>query len=216
MSINWGDGPAWISSVSGLGALASAIVATTISWRTWCAEQERDREREEEARRSQANLVAAVPTSREITVPVALPPDDLIGEHRRLLPAVAVINRSNLPIYDAEVCEPDGSDIGHVAPGTTSEPVTIPYTALKEPESGIGRGSHAHAILHEGYSFTFDRTLDPDDLSILGGPDPEDTRLVLDEWARHGRPAIAFTDAAGRRWRRDSHGLLTQLTPHPE
>lgn len=192
-----GDLPTWIGSLTSLGALGAAICAARAASASLRSandgleiERTRDQRREAALQRAQAELIAAVPA--RTMVPAS--GDPLGIEPAVPAPAVAVINRSNLPVYGVEVTIPEASGVGTVRPGSTVE----------DPLSW--------SRLREGAHFS-----DPDIAKQLwsDNPDPLDDAdaalRLLDAWERYGWCAIEFTDAAQQRWARSIDGTLTRV-----
>lgn len=192
MVVDWGDVPTWVSSAAAIGALVFAVKAYRTSAGSLQAaleglqvERERDRQREEQEVRAQAALVAAV-TARE-QVYFEVEPGDRRWDW---FPAVEVINRSDLPVFGVEVLWPERSGVGTVRPGD-SRTDRLPWQAVADVAEEI-----------EGMAHLFE--------DWPGGEPPtvELQDAALSAWERYGSCEIAFSDAAGRRWRRDAAGKL--------
>lgn len=190
--IDWGDVPTWVSAVAAIGALIFARKAYQTSADGLGAameglqvERERDRQREEQEVRAQAALVAAV-TAREHAWFEVEP-----GEWRwDWFPAVEVINRSDLPVFGVEVLWPERSGMGTVRPGDSLRD-RLPWQAVADVAEEI-----------EGMAHLFEDSSDGEP------PTMELQDAALSAWERYGVCEIAFSDAAGRRWRRDAAGKL--------
>ncbi|MEU6563909.1 hypothetical protein [Nocardia nova] len=165
-NLDWGAVPAWISAVSAVSALITALGALVYARRTW-------NKAAEEARRKQAELVAAWV-------------QDGSGADFRC----CVRNASDLPIYDVDVVINGYGEIVVKCLAEWSASVVAPkadgprWTILRDEA---------------------ERTRGP---NVVEGE--IDTRGVL---AHDLLAEIRFTDAAGRRWRRDDSGLLGEFGP---
>lgn len=198
--MNWpdvGDWPTWIGSLTSLAALGAAICAAraaSASLRSANAglevERARDQRREADSRRAQAELVAAVPARTMVPAPS----DPLGIEPAVPAPAVAVINRSNLPIYGVEVTIPEASGVGTIRPGSTVED-PLSWTRLQE---------EAHFPDPDIIERLWSDNLNPH-------KDADAAARLLDAWERYGWCAIEFTDAAQQRWARNTDGTLTRV-----
>lgn len=183
VSIDWGDFPTWLSAITTLGALIYARRVVRIEMQREDRTEALERaQRRDEARRHQADLVAAwhgtitrtmQVLSRTFTGPVA---SEQVVEERALI----VQNASNLPVTNVEVTlfRADGQPVDAVrrrtiAPGRT----TIDYTDLGLAPEDLGD------VDEYGY------TLDVDTFDVT----------------------IEFDDTKGERWKRDVNGVLHHL-----
>lgn len=196
-AVSLADAAALAQAVVAFCALLAAIWAGVTAKRSLDAtnkaldvERCRDRDRAEQAERDQASKIVALPTRASSTASAGGPHDecDLEGPS----PAVEVLNRSDLPVYDVTVLAPARADVGLVRPECrVIEP--IGYEDLAKGGSGITDPALLDAA----------QSTNPFDVY----PGSEHT-AILEAWNRYGRCAIAFTDAAQRRWNRNSDGTL--------
>lgn len=183
--------PEWISALSSTGALLAAITATIVASCTWKNERRRDRRREDEARAAQAAMITALPgrTTKRVVI-----------EYEwwdTLFPCVTIRNASELPVYDLVVICPRAAE----------------QRAIQPNELGRGVLPPGDTVIVLWSQSIADHLTDPANRKAAAGgfsvnDYDEDEEAVLTEWERAGRPAITFTDTAGRRWRRDQRGSL--------
>lgn len=189
----------WLSAISTFGALMAAIVAAVYAKRSWETERRRDAEKELAQLRAQAELVAPIPTSvRE---------KESIGSgvsYDFLVPAVTVINRSNLPIFDIVIESPlpnhEHADCGNEGPYWWG------IVAPGEQQISLGLRDVAEYLISDELK---------EQALTVAGDDEEKVNRICEEWSAAGRPTISFTDSAGRRWRRESDGTLSQDKESP-
>lgn len=188
-----GDWATWASAIVSLCALVAAVWAARSAKGSLRAaheglavERARDAARVEESHRAQAQLVAAVPARMQVQVGG----EGGLSSRSAMRPAVAVLNRSDLPVYDVEVLTPDKSGVGTVRPGA-EVPDPLSWSALSDSERDRSGTRH---LWNE----------------VPAGHEPEEhlQGRLLDSWERYGRCAIAFTDTAGARWVREADGEL--------
>lgn len=188
-----------ISAVSGMFALGAAGFAALYAKKAWETEHARDLATEKSSLASQAARVVALPAVGKAWQEIS----DRDG-FRFSTPTVRILNNSELPVYDVEIDHPvPKSRAGH------------------NPAEINERGRYWRGIAAPG---EIDVTLDyadiEDDLvtetlkaKVRTGvqiDDEMDMGPIYSEWMVAGRPAIRFTDAAGRRWLRSRSGELTQ------
>lgn len=189
----------WVAAISTFGALIAAIIAALYAKRSWETERRRDAEKEQSELRAQAELVAPIPTSMRENEPIGQ------GMHYEfLVPAVTVINRSNLPIFDIVIEKPlpnhQHDDCG------AEGPYWWGIVAPGEQQISLGLPDVAEYLISDelkGLSLT------------VAGDDEEEVNRICDEWSAAGRPTISFTDSAGRRWRRADNGTLSRDKESP-
>lgn len=188
----------WISALTGLLALGAAGFAAFYAKKTWETEHARDLTRQTAEFARQAARVVALPVVGKAWQDIS----ETDG-FRFSTPAVRVLNNSELPVYDVEIDHPipknrEGSDpvqingngrywCGIAAPGHVD--LNVDYADI---ENDLVSDKLRTKVRE---SVTID-----DELEL--GP-------IYTEWMVSGRPAIRFTDAAGRRWLRSRTGELT-------
>lgn len=173
----WGSIAEWISAIAALGALVAAVFAARVSKRLFVTEIGRDAKSEEREIREQASRVAAWCA--------AFPPQ---AEGERLVRALHILNSSDEPVYEVEVCST--YSMKQIADPEPQKPL---HLAILPPGELIARADAKY-----GWGF------------------PEDRQSIDDHYRPVTKNSgwrvteLAFTDAHGIRWVR-SRGSLHRV-----
>lgn len=126
---------------------------------------------------------------------------------------VFVRNGNGGPVYDV-VCDVQAKEKSAEAPG--AEVITEEYTALG-PEDAKPSKAYAFNLGPDGYVFSYVDPVSKTRYNFKRGTtvifDSKDDWKIWDGKRETGGLAVqlSFRDSAGRRWRRDWHGKLTEV-----
>lgn len=201
-----GDWPTWLSFFSSTGALIAATAAAVYTGRTVTIERRRDDRLEQAAIRRQANLITAYP----VTVhhrPEVGGLEEVTTHAADADPGILILNRSDLPIYNAQVTYPTNQRPGLIPPDNQRLVHVVRRAIGEDHPSPLSNDADLdHATLSGLLATLTDRSNPPDDRT---------RSALLKTWMSQGRCAITFTDATGRRWRRNIDGTLDLIDDLP-
>lgn len=190
----------WIMAVSAVLALGAAIFAGVYAKRTWETEHRRDLARDQEAFAAQASKVVALPDVGHDWQEIS----PMAGGFRFSAPAVRILNNSDLPVFDVRIDHPLPVHIEHVEP---AELVDGRYWRGIAPPGSVVVNIH-YADIEDDLVGEMLKAKARNGVAI---DDSEETGAICREWVRTGRPALSFTDSAGRRWHRSRAGELSPV-----
>lgn len=184
--LSWGDVPAWISSVGGLGALGAASFAAWKTHELFEIESGRDEAARERDERAQADLVAAWLDRLKV------------GQRTTPLWHLVIANGSKVPVYAVRViviAGPTIDDGGNLI--RRRFPVLQPGEEKSLIKEGLPEVITAALPVREGAR-----------LRVIMATEDSLVTAACEVW-------ITFRDASGVHWTRTDEGILTRGVSGP-